>query len=133
MAGTNEWKRIPSFPNYSVSKDGKVRRIRPSGLKGIKSKLLKPFHSLKPFHYQNFTWYWLYRNGVRHKVAATKLVASAFIETYEDLRTLEVQMIDPAKGVYYTNLRWVPRRFNARRNEPTTLALRRYEHKKRYG
>ena len=127
MAGTNEWKRIPSFPNYSVSKDGRVRRIRPSGLKDIRNRLLKPFH------YQSFTWYWLYRNGVRHKIAATKLVASAFVETYEDLRRLEVQMIDPAKGCYYTNLRWVPRRYNPRRNETARRNRLPYYHKKRYG
>lgn len=127
MTSINEWKRIPSFPNYSVSKDGQVRRIRPSGLKGVTNP------PLKPFVYKEFVWYWLYRNGVRHKIAATRLVASAFLEATDDLRLLEVQMIDPAAGCYYTNLRYVYRKLNPRKNEAMSISKRRYYHHKRYG
>src|SRR5436305_1185025 len=62
-----DWRNVPGYPNYQVSRYGQVRSL-------VRHKLLALFQSKRGYLHVN-----LYRDGKAHNCLVHRLVAMAFI------------------------------------------------------
>jgi hypothetical protein len=100
-----DWKQIPDFPEYEVSRRGEVRH-KSAHHKHKKPKLLKPWN--------NGTGYFvisLCKNGKRKNKLVSRLVAEAFVPNHDNLP--EVNHKDHVKeNNIWLNLEWCTSSYN---------------------
>ena len=94
------WKKIPEFPEYSVSTHGRVRN-------DLRERIIQPSYVRNTYLKIN-----LYRDGIRYTRAVKSLVADAFLKPplNENFDTAMPLDGDPT-NLHISNLVWRPKWF----------------------
>jgi hypothetical protein len=103
---SEEWRKIPDFPAYSISNHGRVRRDV-GGVGAVAGRILK-FNLMT----SGYRCVQLWRDSKPHPRSVHRLVASVFLPEAEDSHT-EVAHYDGNRlNNHVLNLRWTDRRGN---------------------
>lgn len=100
----DEWKDIPDFPDYEVSKDGKVRNKK-------SKKILKHYLGVRGYYVVN-----LRKDAKPSTIYVHRLLAQAFIPNPSNKRFVDHKDRD-RKNNTLSNLRWVNSIENAQNSE----------------
>ena len=126
MPRVSDWKRIPGFPDYSINKQGQIRRISYHSF--------KPAKILKTVMSRGYVKIKLVQNGVRRFTLVSRLLALAFHKPPDDLYRLETQTKDPSKPLDYRNTRFVYKgRYNPRRVAKIREGVAKAVYRRKYG
>jgi hypothetical protein len=102
-----KWLRVPGFPDYEISENGRVRRIKSaSGTRA--GLLLKPSIAKRG----NYLMYGLYKDGHFFCTQAGRLVALAFIGPPPSPKHEVAHNDGNASNNHYKNLRWATSKEN---------------------
>lgn len=104
-----EWRAVPDWPEYQVSDDGRVRRVKAGGGATV-GRILTPWMQ-KAGGYPAVA---LYRNNIRFSTTIHRLVALAFIGPQPSPKHLVAHWDDDPTNNAPGNLRWATQTENMR-------------------
>lgn len=99
---TEEWKKIPNWPDYSVSSRGRVRRDTPTTRNRNGGNILKPRAGTKGHQYVN-----LYQSGRPKSMYVHRLVLLAFCGLPPVGKPFTGHRDGDPSNNFLDNLRWV--------------------------
>src|SRR6516162_6318300 len=96
-----QWKICPRYPNYAVSENGDIRRIKADDRRAVIDKVLTGAISKT-----GYLSYCLRDKGVSRWESAHVLVAEAFIGSRPSLYSQMRHLDGNNRNNYYGNLKW---------------------------
>jgi hypothetical protein len=100
---SEEWRKIPDFPAYSISNHGRVRRDVGGG-GAVPGRILKFNITTSGYRCVH-----LWRDSKRHPRSVHRLVASVFLSKAEDGHTEVAHYDGDRLNNHVSNLRWTDR------------------------
>lgn len=102
-----EWRSIPGWPEYEVSEDGCVRRVK-GGQGATSGRILRPWMNRRTGYLQIGLW----RGNWQHRTTVHRLVALAFLGPPPTPEHVVAHMDGTRQNNHWTNLTWATQREN---------------------